>query len=279
MGRIAVVLVALICTPILIAQEATRKFEVASIKPSAPDSRGMVISGPAPSQFTTKNVPLERIILYAYGRRAYHLTGGPDWIRSERFDIVAKYPSVYAPAEVSAMVRGLLEERFRLNTHVETREGPIYLLVLAREDRRLGPSLRKTPVDCEAYRAELAKSGETRAIKSGDPCVGLQVGDGLDRLIWASGMTMTQIAQMLALAADRDVVDQSGLTGDFDARLRWRPDITPSPSADAAQTSAVSNEAVSLFTAIQEQLGLKLESSRGPVEFLVIDSVERPTPD
>lgn len=280
MARIAAVLVAAICAPILTAQEPARRFEVASVKPSAPDSRGMMISGPAPSQFTTRNAPLERIILYAYGRRDYQMTGGPDWIRSERFDIAAKYPAAYAPADVSAMVRALLEDRFRLKTHVETREGLIYSLVLSREDRRLGPSLRKTPVDCEAYHAKQAESGAAPvAVKAGDPCVGLQFGEGLDRGIWISGMTMTQFAQMLSFAAGRDVVDRTGLSGDFEARLRWRPDNTPSQGANVAEPPAGGSEAVSLFTALQEQLGLKLESNRAPVEFLVIDSVERPTAD
>ena len=87
---------------------------------------------------------------------------------------------------------------------------------------------------------------------------------------------MAQFASMLRSSAGRDVVDRTGLTGEFDARLRWRPDAF----MNQAQNPGIADDsAVSLFTALQEQLGLRLESTRGPVEFLVIDSVERPTPD
>ncbi len=252
------------------------KFEVASVKPSAPDAQGMLISGPTPSQFTTRNAPLISIVTYAYSRPEYQIAGGPDWIRSERFDIAAKYPSGYSPAQVAPMLRSLLEDRFRLKTHIETREAPIYARVTARADKRLGPELRRAEVDCVAYRKELARTGETRTIRQGDPCVSLTFGEGRDRVVWSSGRTLAQFASMLASSAGRDVVDRTGLTGEFDVRLRWRPDagMTQSQNPGNAEDSAVS-----LFTAIQEQLGLRLESARGPVEFLVIDSVERLTPD
>lgn len=256
--------------------QAPPTFEVASVKPSAPDAQGMLISGPTPSQFTTRNAPLISIVMYAYSRPEYQIAGGPDWIRSERFDIAAKYPSGHSPAQVAPMLRALLEDRFRLKTHVETREAPIYALVTARSDKRPGPELRRPEVDCVAYRKELARTGEVRTIRQGDPCVSLTFGEGRDRVLWSSGRTLAQFASMLASSAGRDVVDRTGLTGEFDVRLRWRPDAGMTQSQNPGN---VDDSAVSLFTAVQEQLGLRLESARGPVEFLVIDSVERLTPD
>ena len=273
--RLGPLLVSLALTALpLAAQSDARRFEVASIKPSPPDGQsGMGISGPAPEQFRTVNAPLERIILYAFGRRDYQLVGAPDWIRSERFDITAKYPANHSPAQVPAMVRALLEDRFKLKTHAETREGPVYALVLAREDRKLGPDLKRPDVDCEA---ELAKATGLRTINPGTPCSAVTYGEGLDRLIWGGNRTMAQLAAMLAAPAGRDVLDRTGLTGTFDARLRWRPDAGLTTAPDAQLTP---NVGVSLFTAVQEQLGLKLESARAPIEVLVIDAVERPTPD
>jgi len=273
--RYVILAVATLAGASLFAQ-APPRFEVASVTPSAPDAQGMLISGPTPSQFTIRNAPLISIVTYAYGRPDYQIAGGPDWIRSERFDIAAKYPSGYSPAQVAPMLRALLEDRFRLKTHIETREAPIYALVTARSDKRFGPQLRRTEVDCVAYRKELAKKDAVPTNRPGDTCVAATYGEGRDRAVWASGRTMAQFAGMLESSAGRDVVDRTGLAGEFEIRLRWRPDagMTQGQNPGTADDSAVS-----LFTAVQEQLGLRLGSARGPVEFLVIDSVERLTPD
>jgi uncharacterized protein (TIGR03435 family) len=273
MTRLGLLLVSLAFALPLTAQSDARRFELASIKPSVPGATDMGISGAAPDQFRTVNAPLERIILYAFGRRDYQLVGGPDWIRIERFDITAKYPPDHSAAQVPAMVRALLEDRFKLKTHTETREGPVYALVLARADGRLGPDLKRSDVDCAA---ELAKATGIRTIMPGTPCAAAQYGEGRDRLIWGGNRTMAQLAAMLSAGAGRDVVDRTGLTGTFDVRLRWRPDAGLTTPPDAQLTP---DAGVSLFTAVQEQLGLKLESSRAPQEMLVIDSVERPTPN
>ena len=264
--------IAILCalTLMVAAQQPPQRFEIASVKRSAPDARGMRISGPTPDEFTTVNAPLERIILYAFGSRDDQLVGAPDWIRSESFDITAKYPAGHSPAQVPSMVRALLEDRFKLKTHADKREGPIYALRLARADGKLGPDLKRPGVDCKA---ELAKQTGSPVIRFGTPCFALQTGEGLDRLIWGGNQTMAQLAEMLSGPAGRNVLDRTGLTGTFDVRLRWRPDAGLTTAADTPDAG------VSLFTAVQEQLGLKLESARAPLEVLVIDSVERPTPN
>ena len=132
---------------------STARFEVASVKRSDPDATGSVISGPTPGRFRAENVTLDRIILYGFGLRDYQLVGGPNWIRSERFDLIGTYPNAEAQSRVPEMVQGALIDRFKLRTYKETREGPAYALVLARTDGRLGPKLRRSEVTCAAFMA------------------------------------------------------------------------------------------------------------------------------
>jgi uncharacterized protein (TIGR03435 family) len=207
--------------------------------------------------------------------QADQIVGAPDWIESERFDIEAKADREYAPQadgpapELLAMMRNLLAERFKLAVHHESRDQPVYALVAARADKALGPQLRRVDVDCaaEAARAMAARRGgapppQTDANKM-PPC-GARVRPGQ---IMARGTTLQQLTRGLSQFLGRTVIDRSGLPGTFDIDLEWAPEET----ADA--------KGPSIFTAVQEQLGLKLESERAPVDVLVIDRVERPDPD
>jgi uncharacterized protein (TIGR03435 family) len=178
------------------------------------------------------------------------------------------------------MLRHLLAERFKLATHTEQRVVPVLALRRARRDGALGPELRHAEVDCAAPRA----GAETPPGSSGDrPCV-LQFGFG--RLI-GNGLTIHELATVgLSRATARPVIDETNLTGPFRWSLTWTPDNLPqrAPGTPGDQPLTVNGQLVdpngpSLFTAIEEQLGLKLESSKGPVDVLVIDHVERPTPD
>jgi uncharacterized protein (TIGR03435 family) len=126
---------------------ASPAFDVATVKHSRPDATGMLITGPRPGSFATQNAPLERIIMYAFGMRQEQLAELPSWARTERFDIVGKYPpGQHTPnaRDVSRMVQALLTERFHIQTHTEMREGATFDLVLARRDGRLGPRLKQT---------------------------------------------------------------------------------------------------------------------------------------
>jgi uncharacterized protein (TIGR03435 family) len=256
------------------APSSEARFDVVSVKRSSPDAVGSVISGPTPGQFTARNVPLNALIRYVYGLREYQLVGGPSWVRSEHFDVVGKYPNDEARKNVQAMVRATLEERFKLKTHIDKREGPIYELVLARSDGKLGPQLHEPRVDCASYLAARRK-GEETSFGAGPgekvaPCLAVQAVDGDDSVITANNRTMGQLATMLSSPAGRKVIDRTGLTREFDFELRWTAALAP---------NGQSADAVSLFTALQEQLGLKLESGRGPIDVHVIDSAERPMPD
>lgn len=169
---------------------------------------------------------------------------------------------MYSAIRARMMLRTLLTERFTLAFHRETREVPIYALVVARADGKLGPQLLPSTLAECAERTPPNNTGSAPI-----PCGGgfARVGDLAGRAV-----AFPVLAANLSNAADRPVVDRTGLTGTFDWQLRWTPD--PLPPTQPLDT-------VTLFTALQEQLGLRLDSTHGPVEVLVIDSVERPTPD
>jgi len=169
------------------------------------------------------------------------------------------------------MARAMLADRFKLRVHVETREAAGYAMVLARSDGKLGPSLRPPAVDCDAYRAARQKLGAEVVVAGGDCTVMMAGVAGATRVI-ANGFTLNGLATILAEPAGGPIVDATGLNRAFDIRLEFASDKAVEPGAKPSDVP-------SLFTALQEQLGLKLEPRRVPVEVLVIDRVERPTPD
>ena len=233
-------------------------FDVASIKPNR--------SGEQASGSTTRkggyvgtNLTLHQLATEAYGLRPFQVIGGPGWIKLDRFDINARVPEG-ATGRLAPMLRTLLADRFKLRAHTETREQQVYALVLARPDGRLGAKLTASTKECGA---------------AGASC-GMNVNaSNMSGTLTGIGQPLSRLATALSgFAADGLVIDRTGLTGNFDIELRWTPDNLRNA---AAGTPA--GDGPSLFTALQEQLGLKLESARGPVEYLVIDSAEQPTPD
>jgi uncharacterized protein (TIGR03435 family) len=276
-------------------QPENPRFDVASIKPNKSGEGGSRIGGP-PGTFTATNATVRGIIAVAYASPqplpANQMEGGPDWIDTERFDINARYDASLvgpggpggpgaqagsAPPTQTLMLRQLLADRFKLKAHFETRERPMYDLVLARADGRLGPKLSKSAVDCQAMiaaaRGRGGASSPPPTSTDGRPLCGLQMGPGR----FAGGnVSMTGLANALAKFAGRQVVDKTGLQGVYDLTIDYTPDQIPNVNGEPA---SIDPNGPSLFTAIQEQLGLKLESTRGGAEVLVIDFVERPTPD
>jgi bla regulator protein blaR1 len=256
------------------AQSAELKFEVASIKPNTfvdgPTEMGTQPGG----RVTIINVPLRLLIRNAYEIQDSQLVDAPQWIAEQRFDIVAKAngeiprPVPGNPGPLQGMMRSLLAERFKLAVHRETREIPAYTLQFARSDRRLGPQLHPSRTDCAA----LAASGRPQASPDQKPRCGVRANGGH---MLAGGLPVAQLATLLSTMVDRTVVDRTGLSGAYDFELNWTPDRTPR-RLDAAPSSP---DNPSIFTALREQLGLKLESAKTPTEVLIIDHVERPTPN
>jgi len=246
-------------------------FEVASVKPTKPGVPLQFVR--SPGRFTMR-APLRVLIQNAYQLlQDAQVVGGPSWWTSETFDIDATVAGNPPQDQIPLMLRALLADRFKLVVHTERRELPIYALVLARRDGKLGARIRPGTFGCLALRRRAIGAPPPSPAPSGRvPCF-LRSGTGS---VAGEGISLAQLADHLAPFVNRAVVDQTGLAGEFDFDLEWTPDQwTP----DAAQQPPNIPNGPSLFTALQEQLGLKLESTRGPVEVMVIDSVERPTPD
>jgi uncharacterized protein (TIGR03435 family) len=260
-------------------------FEVASVRPNTSNEPQVRIGVQPGGRFTATNVPLRELIRFAYQLQNFQIVDAPDWIRDERFDILAKAEGDIAPTPlgqagpIQLMVRSLLAERFQLALHEETREMPLYALVLNRSDGRLGPALRESTTDCAAVMAAARGRGALPAPPApGErPQCGMFGGPGQVR---AGSVPMRQLAQMLSQQVQRVVVDETGLTGNYDFDLTFTPDQLPQgPPPPGAPPVAIDPDGVSIFTALQEQLGLKLDAQRGPVSVMVVDRVERPTPD
>ena len=247
-------------------------FEVASVKLNNSGTTRS-LGGPARGHFIQSGT-LRQLIQAAYRRGGFEVrqvSGGPKWMDTDHFDIDAtvdgslSLAALYLPdGKGSAglgylMLRSLLADRFKLVVHTETQQLPIYALTVGRRDNTLGSQLRKSDVDCNAVLAEIARTGRPvppRAQGQMPPC-STQTSPGH---IAANAISMSQLAELLTQFAERETHDQTNLHGIFDVTLDWTDDV-------------------SIFTAVQEQLGLKLEPSRGPVDVIVVDHAEPPTPD
>jgi uncharacterized protein (TIGR03435 family) len=262
------------------------RFEIASVKPNRSGELRITVDLPAPDRFTATNVPLRELIRFAFDVQDARLLGGDAWIRSERFDVIAKADHALPPwgpsgppIEVLGMLKALLAERFGLAVHQETRVLPVYALVMAQDDRRLGPQLRASTLDCENQ----AKSGQPRPplVPQGNvaqPTCGMRIGPGQ---MVMGGTPMSQLATVLSPFVQRIVIDRTGLSGAFDFHLSWTPErvLQGAPPPGAPPLPPVDPNGASIFAALQEQLGLELESQQAPLEVVVIDRVDRPTAD
>ena len=273
-------------TPAVAAGD-TPTFEVASIKRNKSGANGPSGTRALPSgQFVATNVMLRQLIANAYGMPLQPLLpsqiiGAPDWVTSEHFDILAKAEGSLPTGPASPlplMIRALLAERFKLEVHTEQRDLPIYALVPARSDRRAGPQLAPSEIDCAAPRGR-----GTPPPPPPGPLPGERPRCGIRFLIGnlsAGGVTMAQLANALSRLVGRVVVDKTALGGGFDLDLQWTPERMPqAPSAAIPFQPPVDPNGPSIYTALQEQLGLKLDAQTGPVDVLVIDSVDRLTDD
>ncbi len=245
------------------ARPAFDSFEVATIKPTPPDwTGGRYMRMQTAQQFSAKSYEFRTLVSAAFNLSPKAISGGPSWIDSDHFDIVAKTPGQVRPTlqEQMTMLRELLADRFKLAFHRERKDMPYYALTIASG----GPKLKESTFD-------------PNSTPEGPPPLVFTISRLLARLP-ARYATMAEVAWVFQRAAlDRPVVDQTGLTGRYDFDLEWTPDET--------QFNGIFNKPVNpddapkpgLFAAIQQQLGLRLDSVKGPVEALVIDRAERPT--
>jgi uncharacterized protein (TIGR03435 family) len=252
-------------------------FEVASIKVNTIGNEQSVPQNPQPGgRVTLTNRTLRFLVQFAYSSfesplHDLQLAGGPDWVDRDRFDITAKMPGTPTPGIETAnlarvMLRSLLAERFQLKVRTEERELPVYALVLARPDGRLGPGLRSRPDSCDGVVRARGPEFKEPDLKGDARLCGLLRG-GRGSLNYR-GVSISSLLRGSALGGvDRIVVDQTRLPGLFDIDLTWAVDA--SASADAP----------SIFTAVQEQLGLRLQPASARMQVFVIDDAQRPSPD
>ena len=260
-------------------------FEVASIKSNKSGDwrKGM---GPAPGgRFTATNVTFRELVPFAYGLSQatanIRVIGGPKWMDTDHFDVVARAQGMPSLQELSVMVRTMLAERFRLSAHTETKELPVYALVMAKRDGSFGPQLRRSEVSeaaCAARRAAIQRNEPVPPLQPGAPAV---CGTGRSRpgSVTAVGFSLGWLADTLGPFVGRVVLDRTGLTGLVNLGLEWTPDPMPQPRPDDPDPLRIDPHGPSVYSALADQLGLKLESTKGPVSVLVIDRLEHPTED
>jgi uncharacterized protein (TIGR03435 family) len=233
-------LVALLSMPLVTAVQ--NQFEVASIKPSNADASSSGIDS-GKGRIHGYNVTLKRCIMGAYGVGPNQIIGGPDWLDSERFEITAKAEEPVGVSVLNTMLQALLADRFKLALHREMKQIDAYIIELRNE----APKLEK---------------GDGK---------GATTQNGRGNLV-ATNATMDRFAEILSRQMDRPIVNHTGLEGLFNITLKWTP-----AGATTAKPDAAAIDGPSIFTAIQEQLGLRLRAQKVPVEVLVIDHAEKPT--
>jgi uncharacterized protein (TIGR03435 family) len=233
------------------------KYEVASIKPNTDNDFRFAFRIEPSGPLAATGITLKRLMMTAYNVQGFRIVGGPDWVASRRWDVQAKPDRVVPPNQIRPMLRALLEDRFQLRSHSEERQLPVYEL----------------SIDRKGSKVQRVKDSETKA--------DVRVGAGLIQLTKATAATL---ASQLSYALGRPVIDKTGLSGEFDFALEWTPEpgedggptTSGLPPGAADQPASTPNEP-SIFTAIPEQLGLRLKSARGPVQVVVIDDVRMPT--
>ena len=271
-----------------VGPEATERFDVATVRQNKEPVPGVVPLGTfvsLPGRFRVTQATLQELITFAYELYAFEILGGPSWSTSDRFDINATLEPLAgeppnAPARPRRMLRALLAERFKLVAHEERREMPVYTLILARPDRKLGARLRPLEAECSEDPSKVslpAITGLLPTVAPGQPqlCMSL-IGVGR---ISARGMVLSDLTTMLSRlpAVRRRVLDRTGLTGKFDYDVEWTP--TVAPTGVVVPIDQPAGTGPSIFVALQEQLGLKLEPGKETLPVLVIDSVNQPSQD
>jgi uncharacterized protein (TIGR03435 family) len=252
--------------PLTAHAEGALAFEVASVKPAAPQPPGrfQISMNADPGRINYTFVSLKNLIERAYSVKSYQVTG-PDWMESERFDVTAKLPDGAKQSDVPQMLQALLAERFKLTIHREQKSMPVYAIVVGKS----GVKMPKV-------------EGDTVAAP-GAGAIRMQMGMKGRQL--SGKVTTDNLAGMLSRMLDRPVIDATELKDTYDMNLEWTPDereggmrmlggIPPGDHPPASEGSE-SSSAPSLFAAVQEQLGLKLEPRKGQVDVMVVDSVEK----
>src|SRR6516162_3760598 len=231
-------------------------FEVASVKPNDSGLRGYSLPPPKGGRYTATNVSLRSLILYAYHLQDEQLIGTNGWMLSVPYDVEAKAEGSPAEPRVRLMLQVLLEDRFKLKMHPEQRQLSIYTLRVAKK----GLQMQRSNVDCATVAPTV-------------PCGGFQLFQR--RQLTGRNVPMDELVDVLSMLSGRMVADKTGLSGNYDIKLEWNPEQNLAFSAEAGVAAPDAPQG-SLFTALEEQLGLRLQSEKGSVPVFVIDTAEKP---
>src|SRR5579883_660431 len=295
----AVLAASILCCAAVAQQPKGPAFEVATVKPAAPPQMGPkgpmmmmgIRGGPGtndPGQWQAMGMPLSRLIAAAYNVRNYQVSG-PSWMDSERFDITAKVPPGTTKEQFYVMLQNLLAERFKLVVHKESKDGPVYALVVAKGGVKMKESPKIDPAtdgDTPPPPPKIGPDGmPSKPMGRGGRGMGIMIGPKGLRM-QGSNVTMERLSGVLSEQLGRPVVDKTGLTGEYDISMDFSPEGLPGmrgmpvpppgagPDGPRGGGPDVGEGAPSLFTAIQD-LGLKLESRKAPVDLIVVDSAEK----
>jgi bla regulator protein BlaR1 len=279
---IAPIAIGLLSQPASHAQStlARSQIEVASVKPSDSADRRPLFQGQPGGDLTVSNYTVKMLIRSAYRIKTFQVTGGPSWTDSELFDITAKGGGSTNSGQGDRRLQGLLADRFHLVMRRDTREMPVYALVAAKN----GPKFKEVHETDPNMEEPFIQNVINRSVGRGTPSVGRQsIGIIRRGLLINQGTNMRVLANQLSEILGRTVVDKTGLTGKYDLKVEWQPDENQIAFFQAMRVpegyGAPPANALgpSLFTALQDQLGLNLESEEGPVEMFVIERIERPS--
>jgi len=245
-------------------------FDVASVKINEGQIGPSNISAATPGRFIASNTPVRFVVLYAWRLLDHGLVGMPAWTSDTSVDIAAQYPSGATEDQIRAMVQDLLQDRFGLEIHRDKRVIPSYDLSLVAKDGHLGPAMKPSTVDCQQWIAEKRPQRDAGAPSAASPTGKRPACMMSAGRRWMAGgsATMPQFTAALQSMVARPVVDKTGLRGEFDIDLTW---------ALMDDTNTTQPDAPSIFTAIREQLGLKLETHQEPFDVIVIDRIALPT--
>jgi len=282
------------------------RFEVASVKPSPSPSDLIAESVRAagggraslPSygirrlpggRFIASAVTLKQLIVQAFDVKDYQLEGGPKWLSSEYFAVNASAGGEATPAEMNAMLKALLADRFSLRAHIETRQAPMHALTILRSDSKLGSGLKPTSPECvqliEARKNGTAGPPQPRSTSGGLPTAptcgvvtGVSRGNGVSTTMYG-GMELKELVSSISYELSAPVVDQTGLTGLFDITIEYSSQRQTAGRPAGLDPNSNDTPPPPMAIAVEKQLGLKLEKQLGPLPFVVIDSAEHPTAD
>jgi uncharacterized protein (TIGR03435 family) len=272
--------------------ETKPSFEVATVKLGDPGQRGSSIMNQPGGRLVIKGMPLRAMVTFAYRVRDFQISGGPGWMVTDRWDVEARAeegtiprptgpPNPNTPDPMSIRLQSLLEDRFELKFHRDRKELPVYELSIAKGGSKMKLSDDQTP-----FQPPERGAPPPQPFQPGGqmPRFSMRVGRGN---LEAVAVDIQNFVQTLASIVGRTVDDKTGLKGLYDIKLQWTPEVgaVGGPGGPGGPGAPVGPEAAppadpngpSIFTAVQEQLGLKLDSAKGQVDVLVIDSVQKPT--